>query len=137
MSVKEGVRRYRKGAPPTEVVEFDPEVHMEEWKDLATGLIGTLLRLELPSICSFDLGHRIPAVVTNVPDDIIRVFVDPFVEPFGRRLRKGREFVELTALSYLGEPIYMNTKDLWYVNYRDLALEIQKQDRVIRKLRGY
>jgi hypothetical protein len=137
MTASEGVRLYERGALSEELVEFNPEEHKEEWKDLATGLVGALLKLGLPSISSPQLGHRLPAIVTYVPDDFLRIMVDPFVEPFGRRLRKGREFVELTALSYQGEPIYMNTKDLWYVNYRDLALEIQKHDRIIRSLRGY
>lgn len=137
LTASEGVELFKLGTPPKEVIEFDPAVHMEEWHDMATGLIGAMLKLGLPSISSIEIGHRIPAIVTHVPDDFLRIFVDPFVQPFGRRMRKGREFVELTALSYQGEPVYMNTEELWHVNYRDLALEIQRHDRLIRKLRGY
>lgn len=137
MSAKEGVRRFNSGALPDEVIEYDPAQHEEELRELSTGLIGALLKLGLPSICSLELGHRLPVIVTYVPDDLLRVFVDPFVQPFGRKLKKGREFVELTALSLQGEPIYMNTQELWYVNYRGLALEVQRHDRLIQKLRGY
>lgn len=139
---QEGEEAYRNGRLSSYVVCYDHEQHGEEMMDLATGLIGALLRLKLPSISGPEIGSPIPMVVTYVDGDLLRIFIDPHVEPFGEEIatgikgmKKARQHVELTALSYQGEPMYLNTADLDYANHIGLAIQLQYQANKIGKIR--
>ena len=134
MTAKEGLGAYLNSAPPSYLVHYEPEVHDEEMKDLVTGLCGALLKTDLYSLSGPQLGSYLPVVITRGPNDLLRILIDPYIEPYGAVLETGlpyiekaREHIELTALAYSGEGIVLDTKDIPYVNYRLLSAALQYQ----------
>ena len=138
----EAKEAYLNGEPSSSLVMYDPDIHQEEMMDLATGLIGAMLQLRLDSISGPEIGSKIPIVVTNVDNDIIRILIDPYIDAYGEevecnlpRMKKARKHVELTALSYKGEGIYLNTEDLYYANPIGLAVQLQYHDKKFSTLK--
>lgn len=121
LSADEGVALYREGVDPVRLVYYDPEEHSEEMKDLATGLIGAMLKLDLPSASGPEFGSRIPLVVTYVPGDVIRIMIDPI-------MKKGSKHIKLTAFSYTGEQMVVDTSTLWYAPWELLVRELLVQE---------
>lgn len=139
---EEAERAYREGKPSPYVLAYDPDVHEEAMKDLATGLIGALLRMGLEYISGPEIGSPIPMVVTNVRGDMLRIFIDPYVEGYGPevacnlpRMKKARQHAELTALSYQGEGMYFDTGELTHIDGSRLAAILQLYDRKLHVLR--
>lgn len=121
LTADEGVALYQKGVDPVRLVYYDPEEHSEEMKDLATGLIGAMLKLGLHSASGPEFGSRIPLVVTYVPGDVIRIMIDPI-------MKKGSKHVKLTAFSYTGERMVVDTSTLWYAPWELLVRELLVQE---------
>jgi len=126
---------YLNSTPPIPYPDYEHDTHGEEMRDLATGLIGAVIRLHLHSASGPEFGSRIPLLVTYVPGDIIRIYVDPEIETYGkllpvpnrRGIKKAREHVTLTALSYQGEQLRLDTESLPKRKAFPLATEIQFQ----------
>lgn len=121
--MREGLGAYRKGARPSSLVAYDPDEHEEAMKDMVTGLVGTMLRLKAPSLCSVEIGSDIPVVVTYADGDLLRILIDPVIDMYEE---KGQRFVEATALSYKGEGVYLDTNDLrgWCKGAEQLEKEL-------------
>lgn len=124
LSADEGVRLYKESGPPSHLLDYNPDVHEQDMKDLATGLIGAMLKLSLPSISGPQLGSPIPMIVTHVPGDLLRIFVHP-------QIKKDGEHVVLTAFSYTGEMMTLDTRDLDYVPWEQLVQELIFQDSIM------
>lgn len=142
ITASEGVAAYLAGNKATTLVHYDPEQHEEQMKAVVTGVAGAMLKLGLRSLSGPEIGSSIPVVVTNVPGDVIRIFVDPYVEAYGPEeatqvpyIKKAREHVELTALTYTGEGLLLDTAEMGYTNYKDLSVELQYQAALFEKLR--
>lgn len=101
----EGMRLYRESDLPATVIQYSPEDHMEEMRDIATGCIAVLLQEELPSISAPMLGSRIPLIVTYPEGDLIRMFVDP-------QIQKDGDHRMIAAFAYTGELMLLDTKEL-------------------------
>lgn len=130
----EAVEAYLSGAPSPYVVDYDPLEHDEAMLDVATGVVGAMLKLGLASLSGPEIGSPIPFVACNVPGDVVRLFVAPVIVPYGEVLdsdapyiKKAREHVKLTALSYQGDLLRLDTKKMDYTNHRRLAAELQYQ----------
>lgn len=102
---------------------------MEDVRDLATGLIGAQLRLRLPSLSGPELGVGIPLLVTNVPGDILRIFIAPVIEAYNE---DGQEFVRLTARAYTEERMALDTAELWYTPFQSLQDELLYQKKILQ-----
>jgi hypothetical protein len=116
----------------------DPETEWEQVHDLATGLIGALLRLKLHSLSGPQIGSGLPLLVTSVPGDWLRIFFAPVIKPYGDEvefnhdhIKKGKEHVRLSSLSYTGELMRFDSKRVWYGPYLDISAELQYQKGVI------
>lgn len=141
MTADEGVRAYMEGTPSSFIVPYNPQEHEEAMMDLITGLIGAMLKLNLGSLSGPELGSTIPVVVTNVPGDILRILIAPDITPYGpwyqtnnMNIKKAREFVKLTALSYRGDLLKLDTRYEKYLNYRGLGEELQYQKQLLDRL---
>ena len=123
---------YEESDPPERVVRYDDvenmQEHIEEVHDLATGLIGALLQLELDSISGPEIGSEIPMVVINVEDDLIRILVDPVI------IEEGRNHLTVSALSYVGERLYIDTRTMWTRNPEAFIKEMLKQDQILSNM---
>lgn len=138
----EAVQRYVRRPTDIPVVHYDPEIHEEEMKAVAVGVIGALLKMDkVDSVSGPQVGSRIPIVALKVPGDVIRIYIDPYMEAYGRPVRTGmahikkaQEHVELTALTYGGDGLLVDTAEMSYTNHRGLAVELQFQDRILAAL---
>lgn len=130
---KDAVAMYNESDPPERVVRYDDveniQEHLEEIHDLATGLIGALLKLELDSISGPEIGSEIPMVVINVDDDLIRILVDPVI------IEEGRNHLTVSALSYVGERLHIDTRTMWSHNPEGFIREMLKQDGILSTCR--
>jgi hypothetical protein len=134
---KDAVARYVAKPAPIELVYYNPQEHRKEMREVCTGVAGALLKLAdegIYSVSGPQIGSRIPIVCTLVPRDIIRIFVDPFIEPHGAPVRTGKRYIRkalehcrLTYFSFKGEPLLMNTCYMRYTNNVGLATELQYQ----------
>jgi len=113
------------------MVSFDVEEHLEQAKDITTGLIGALLELDLSSISGPEIGSGLPVVVTHLYPDYIRIFVDPKIESYKE---EGREFVRLSAFSYLGDKMMFDTIEWTFGPYKRIGEELLRQDNLFRKV---
>ncbi len=128
----EGVGLYSsKPRLPDTLLEFIPEVHIEDMKDLLTGVLGAVLELGLPSASGPEFGSDIPLVVTAVKGDYIRIFVGPEMKFY---TEKGRKFVKLTAFNYKGLPIVFDTKEWAFGPHVELEQELRKQDTLLKQI---
>lgn len=134
----EAVKAYFEGTPSLFVVDYDPVQHDEDMLDVATGVIGAMLKLGLASLSGPEVGSPIPFVACNVPGDVVRLFVAPRITPYGEEyetdlpyMKKAREHVKLVALSYQGDLLRLDTKKLDYTNHRRLSEELQYQARLL------
>lgn len=127
----EGEAAYRSGARPPYLLVYDPPLHREEMEDVATGAVGAALRTGVWSVSGPEVGSRIPIVVCNIPGDLLRIFVDPIITPYKR---KARQYVKLAALNYRGDDIKIDTYDMSYTKYEELALELIRQQQLFDSL---
>jgi hypothetical protein len=93
----------------------------EEMKDLATGACGAMLAMQVPSVSGGQLGSHIPFLVTMVKGDLIRIFIDPYIQ------KNGDDHVVVTAFAYSGERMKLDTEELWYAPTDLLVPELVHQ----------
>jgi hypothetical protein len=119
----EAVKLYEKEDPPERVFRFDDIEDLTEDKlgqihDLATGLIGAMLKLELQSLSGPEIGSELPLVVSNVKDDVIRIFISPIV------IEEGQDYIVISALNYEGDRMVLDTREMLSNNPYGFILEI-------------
>jgi hypothetical protein len=140
----EAVARYVRRPKNVALVHYAPELHLEEMKAVCTGVVGALLSGKADdthSISGPQVGSRIPVVGTLVPGDVIRIFVDPYVDTYGGKVQTGythirvaEKHVILTYYTYQGEASIMDTGRMDYTNHTGLSLELQYQARLLASL---
>jgi len=141
---KDAVDRYVANPAPMELVYYHPYHHREEMRAACVGIAGALLKLNKEGVYSVSgpqVGVRIPIVCTLVPRDIIRIFVDPYVDGYGdviptgmKHIRKAHEHSTITYFTFRGEASLMYTERMNYTNHTGLAAELQYQFRKIEKM---
>ena len=125
MTPTEGRRLFYEAELPKEIVDYDHELHGEEMRYLATGLIGALISIsEIESLSGPELGSRIPLVVLAVKGDWLRMYVDPKVDVQG-------EHRVVSALSWAGDKMKLITKDLPYAPWRRIVEEVDRQQELL------
>ena len=118
MLPSEGRRLFREAELPLEIVKYDPVVHGDEMRYLATGLIGALISIpEIESISGPELGSRIPIVVIYINKDWLRMYIDPVVEVTG----KNSEHRHVTAYTWEGGRTRIDTSELLYAPWQRLV----------------
>ena len=123
------MRRFFESPPPPFILPYIPDEHEEARLHLTTGLVGALLRLKLPSLSGPEIGSPLPIVVTHVPGDLIRIFVDPKIKTYKK---EGREFVRLTALAHTGEAMSLDTYYIEeYIPHRALEAQLKYQAKLL------
>lgn len=129
MTPDEGVRRYFEAELPSSVRNYHPESDDEDMKDLATGLIGAMLKLKLPSLSGPELGSDIPLVVLYIPGDLIRILVDPHI-------KKEQYSYRVTALSYTGEFMLLDTSDVMCEDIGAMEANLEYHADLLNRLRS-
>ena len=128
----EGVELYHNSSiPSSPLIKFDPGVHLEEMRDLLTGLLGAMFLLDLPSLSGPELGSSMPLVVTEVPGDYIRIFVDPKMKFYNE---KGHKFVKLAAFNYSGLAVVLDTREWAFGPHIELEIELHRQDTLFKQI---
>lgn len=119
MTPAEGVERYHSAPPPDYITEYDPAYHDEEMRDMVTGLVGAMRQLKLPVLTAWELGLSLPVAAIDLGAVGIRILVDPDID---RYIKKGQEFFTLTALTYKGDVVILDTYDyIYYDEYNALV----------------
>jgi len=126
MTPAKGRELFAEAELPDTVVEYDPVLHFEEMRYLATGLIGALISLSsIESISGPELGSRIPLVVLGIQGDWLRIFVDPKV-----RKKKGGHR-DVTAYSLSNKRIRFYTRDHMFAPWRRIVEELDRHVELI------
>lgn len=124
----EAVTRYEDGARPSEVVDYDWEIHYDEMMDTMPGLIGACLALDLPALTGPEIGSPLPIMVLNVPRFMPQIIIDPYLEQ-----RKGPHVI-VSALTYQGESMKINTSRISYANGEEVAEALSEAIATINKI---
>lgn len=140
----QAVARYVRRPTDVALVHYAPELHLEEMKAVCTGVVGAVLSGKADdthSVSGPQVGSRIPIVATLVPGDVIRIFIDPYVDTYGGKVQTGYSHIRaafkhviLTYYTYKGEPTLMDTGRMDYTNHTGLSLELQYQARLLASL---
>jgi hypothetical protein len=97
------------GNVASSLTTFDPVADVEAMQRFVPGLIGCLLRQELVSISSPQIGESLPVIVTAIPGDYLRIFVDPSMAFHGTD-------VDVLCFTYHGEGMYFSTTEVLHHN---------------------
>lgn len=131
----EAIKRYKRKRRPDALLEYNPVEHQDHMEDLMTGLAGAVYSLRLPSLFGPEIGSPIPAMVLDVPGDVMRLFVDP---TFLKVKEKPRRVI-FSAFTYKGEYEVYDTERMILVNKEgviDELLRIKEVADLVRQATG-
>lgn len=109
---------HKGGARPSEVLNYNPVEHEEEMQDMMTGLAGLVYSTDLKSAHSFEIGHRLPAMVIDT--DVMRLFIDPVFKKVTPRR------VIFEAFTYQGEWNVYDTDKMFLIRPEEFISELNR-----------
>lgn len=96
-------------------------------KDLVTGLVGLCLKKRLDFLTGPQIGSTLPVMVINLPHCMPQILIDPEIE-----YKKGPHVV-VSALSYQGETMRIDTKRVTYADGEAMARAFESAMEILRR----
>lgn len=104
-----------------------PVLHIEDIRAHVPAMIGYVRRAGYGYLTAPQVGLNYTVMITYLEGDYARVFINPSVRPYGRKLPTGyREHATVHALNLKDEQFILDTKEGYYAVVPSAGKELAK-----------